>query len=216
MGRRVATLGVVVLLAACAGTAGNAASGPDAHDRAAIRTLVALVTQLQRSFPTDLELDQRLERCPAVKALKAKPGGDAASADVAVKMLDRALLDTFQAYRTALERGTNGIDRIHPHAVVFDRWLRQVASTLHLLVQLVRTPTPHVAFCTAAARVVELEQAGKATQAAVDRAVDMTSAQRALIGRLVRTPADPPAEKAFVRWLQAAGYPKKTIDLLTG
>jgi hypothetical protein len=218
MGRRLPALGVVLAVAAGAATVAAAAavSAPDAHDRAAIRTLVAQVTRFERAFPKDLNLDRRFDSCLAIKVLKASPGGDAKAAEVAVKLLDRALLDEMQMYRTPVERITSGVARIHPHDVIFNRWLRQVGSALDVLVRLSRTPTPHIAFCAGAAKVVRLQRAGNASQAAVDRALDIDASQRTLIQRLLRMPSDPPAEKAFIAWLRGAGYSSKTIELLTG
>lgn len=114
----------VVGLASALAFAAAAAGGtpvPDAHDRAAAHALAAKVVELQGLTTASKGADDRITK--SLKGCKALGKTPAQSFAVVFAMLPVLLIDIVNELRPQILDLRATIDRLHPHASLFRRWL---------------------------------------------------------------------------------------------
>ena len=119
MRRLLIVVGMLGLMAASVAAAATPA--PDAHDRALARQLAAKVVELQKIATASQNGDDRITR--ALQGCKGSAKAPAESFAVVFAMLPVLLIDAVNQLRPVLldVRATIGV--MHPHAVLFRRWL---------------------------------------------------------------------------------------------
>ena len=140
-------------------------------------------------------------------------------------MRQRVLADAVAANRKALGQGRHLLDSLHPRATPFKVWVleqRETAATLDAIAEPRLAP---IDYCTTARKLVPLIHGTQIDQAAY-RELGLTSRMRRSIQQFTgESLSDRAAEsrrekvvaidKAFRDWLEAGGYSRATIELLT-